>query len=132
MIGEFELIDEACINALNEFIIQHNSDEDNVFIDSSHGISHMIIVLCHTKKALESWEKTNGAIHEREKLLIRLAALFHDIDDTKYFPNNNEYQNARNILTGVQDSDLTTIEIDKIIKIISWVSASKNGDRIPD
>jgi len=132
MIGGFEAIDEKYIDALNSFINEHNSNPDNKYIDSSHGILHMITVLQHTKKALISWESSNGPIDNREKLIIMLAALFHDIDDSKYFPDNNEYQNARNILTKIQDSDLTPDEINEIIKIISWVSSSKNGDMIPE
>jgi uncharacterized protein len=65
-------------------------------------------------------------------LKIKLAALLHDIDDSKYFPSNYEYQNANYILKSVRQIDnLTDTDINDIIYMISLVSSSKNGDSIP-
>ena len=59
---------------------------------------------------------------------IELAALLHDVDDSKYFPEGSE--NARSILVetfGAKNDAL----IDEIMEIISWVSASTNGNSVP-
>lgn len=56
-----------------------------------------------------------------------LASLLHDADDQKFFPENKDYNNARLIL-----NDMSAEFVDKVIKLISWVSASKNGDDIPN
>jgi uncharacterized protein len=131
MIGGFEAIDAKFIKILNDFINNYNNDKQNKKkIDSSHGISHMLIVLCHTHRALQCWDATH-TIGEKVKLKIRLSALLHDIDDHKYFPNNHNYENARLILTQVEDSNLTREDIDEIIQIIKWVPSSINGDKIP-
>jgi HD superfamily phosphodiesterase len=130
MIGGFNSIDNKYIEKLNEFIIKHNKDNKEQYIDESHGISHMLIVLCHTSKALESYE---GEISDKEKMKVKLAALLHDIDDSKYFPNNKLYENAKTILLEARNDEieLSNKDIDDIIKIISWVSSSVNGDMIP-
>ncbi len=87
-------------------------------IDSSHGINHALAVLNHVKKALELLE-----LSEEVKLQIMLAALLHDVDDGKYF-TGTEYENAKNILNALG------IDPDTIIKMISLVSCSENGDAV--
>jgi uncharacterized protein len=71
-------------------------------------------------------------ISEKEQTKVKLAALLHDIDDTKYFPDNKNYENARQILTETINDELSNSDIEDIIKMISWVSSSKNGDTIPE
>lgn len=87
------------------------------------------MVLCHAEKALESYKINQTVpITEQEELNVKLAALFHDIDDSKYFKNPN-FDNARQIMlsTGLDHDN-----VEKVIEMISWVSSSKNGDRIPE
>ena len=122
-------VDNKYIDALSEFIDSHNSSNPEHFIDDSHGIHHMLTVLYHASNALCLVDST-----EKEKTKVKLAALLHDIDDAKYFPNNKNYENARQILSNtVSDKDeLSCSDIDDIIKMISWVSSSKNGDVIPE
>ncbi len=87
-------------------------------IDVGHGIDHAEIVLEHANKALEYED-----IPEPNQEAIRLAALLHDADDEKFFPDNTDYQNTRKILKQIgTDTELTGL----VIKMIGLVSCSKN------
>lgn len=89
-------------------------------VDAGHGIDHADTVLGHANKALESED-----IDEFNALAIQLAALLHDADDSKFFPDNTDNQNARYILhkIGVSDEQASLV-----IKMIELVSCSKNGN----
>jgi uncharacterized protein len=126
------------IYKLNIILSTHN-------VCSSHGITHAIAVMNHAENALNQAEnalnqaentlnqaentlnQTTFKFDEKIKRCVKLAALLHDADDRKFFPNNQNYENLRQIL-----DDLPSDEIDLIIKMISLVSSSKNGDRIPE
>jgi uncharacterized protein len=90
-------------------------------VDAGHGIGHADLVLEHANKALQH-EGLPATINHA----IRLAALLHDADDSKFFPNNTDYQNARYILDKIGANDL----IELVIKMISLVSCSKNGNKV--
>jgi uncharacterized protein len=96
---------------------------DNNVCDS-HGIEHSVIVMNNAKKALES-EDYN--LNDNQKRAVILAALLHDADDRKFFPNNKNFENLISVLEGY-DSDF----INLVIKMVDLVSSSKNGDNIPD
>jgi uncharacterized protein len=118
---------------LSVFIDSYNKRvEPKKQIDESHGINHMTIVLNHTEQALAEWP--GDKIEPKEMFKIKLAALLHDIDDGKYFPDNYNYENAVEILNNINSStqELSDTDINDIIEMISWVSSSKNGDNIPD
>lgn len=87
----------------------------------SHGVDHSLQVLLHTQKALE-------CVKCPVPHLVELAALLHDVDDEKFF-NTSDYENARTIL---QNLNLGEEDIETVVRMISYVSASKNGDRIPE
>jgi len=89
----------------------------------SHGIDHAVAVMNHAENALNHAVFT---VDERTKRCVLLAALLHDADDRKFFPNNTNYENLRNIL---ETSPIDEIEL--IIRMVSLVSSSKNGDSIP-
>ena len=119
------------IYKLNLILSTHN-------VCSSHGITHAIAVMNHAENALNHAENTlNHAentlnqvtfnIDKKIKNCVKLAALLHDADDRKFFPNNQNYENLKQIL-----DDLPSDEVDLIIKMVSLVSSSKNGDRIPE
>ena len=63
-------------------------------VDISHGIDHIKAVTKHCKYAL-TFCKNLSEINKRN---VMLACILHDIDDRKYFPNNNNYDNAKVIL----------------------------------
>ena len=94
----------------------------------SHDLNHMVTVLMHAKNALLEYNKLD-TITNTEKLEVLLASLLHDADDAKFFPNNKNFENATNILIKLNIPDNS---IDNIIHMISLVSASKNGDNIPE
>ena len=94
-------------------------------IDDSHGLMHARTVMANAIRAMEY----DDTINEREKYMIQVAALLHDADDAKYFPNNNEYQNARSIIQHTPVFSMEEVEV--IIKMISLVSTSKNKDTVP-
>lgn len=105
------------INRLNEIF-----DKNNVC--TSHGIVHAIKVMNNTEQALLC---TNFKIDDSIKQSILLAALLHDADDKKFFPNNLNFENIRFVL-----SDYDPNLINLIIKMVDLVSSSKNGDTIPE
>lgn len=107
---------------LQDLLTSHNM--------GGHGIDHMIAVMEHAKKAV-TYEQLSESIKEQ----IILAALLHDADDTKIFPNSIGYQNARSLLSSYVE-EVTHIKdpgsfIDDVIKLIDLVSCSKNGDSEP-
>jgi uncharacterized protein len=89
----------------------------------SHGIKHAVRVMTHVKRALAR----DKIIPPNERLAILLAALLHDADDRKFFPKNVNYENARKILRLL----FPMIE-ERVVNLISYVSASKNGNSIPE
>lgn len=124
---------EIYIGALSKFIDDYNAiTTPDKQIDESHGIIHMTTVLKHAKNALAQW--SGDEIEPKEIFKVELAALFHDIDDSKYFPDNHHYQNAREILKNVNATTLhfSESDINDIIQMIGWVSSSGNGDMIPE
>jgi uncharacterized protein len=105
------------IDRLNEIF-----DKNNVC--KSHGILHAIKVMNNADLALSC---AKFKIDDTIKLSILLAALLHDADDKKFFPNNLNFENLRFVL-----SDYDPELINLIIKMVDLVSSSKNGDNIPD
>lgn len=100
-------------------------------IKASHGWDeHVSLVYNHSKMAIQSldYELSSNVTTE-----IKLAALLHDVDDKKYFPTSprGEYPNASNILESV--GIVRNSESHKrVLKIISWVGCSENGNKVPD
>jgi uncharacterized protein len=91
---------------------------------SGHGLDHFIAVTNHAVNALK-YEN----LSDEQKLQVELAALLHDVDDHKLFPDNKNHENARKILTNAMPDDEHLIQ--GIIQMIDLVSCSKNGDREP-
>ena len=129
MVGGYKSLDKKYLKELDKIIKEVNETrEDNKKIDESHGLHHGLIVCCNVSKALEH----NSNINDRQKLLVKLAALLHDIDDHKYFPDNHKFENARKILNNKRDIDnLTDNEIATILLMIYLVSSSTHGDTMP-
>ena len=100
---------------------------DSIFtlnkVCNSHGIDHAISVMNNSTRAIECCGFT---INKHVIKCILLASLLHDADDRKFFPNNFNYENVKEILF-----DIDNISLNLIIKMISLVSSSVNGDNIP-
>jgi len=119
-------INKLSNNSYDQIELNVSSQVEKLFIElnicKSHSIDHINRVLAHTNNAL---------IHEllsaKTKFLIKLAGALHDVDDTK-FTDTVAYSNAKQILFG----QLCNEDIDLVIEMISYVSSSANGDKIPE
>ena len=89
-------------------------------VDSSHGLEHALLVLEHVDRALEV---TDLILSVEQKEAVRLAALLHDVDDRKYFPQNQHYENARAIMSE-RPENIREIAL----RMIDLVSCTKNGN----
>jgi len=99
-------------------------------VGESHGLQHAKTVMNHVDRAIQSSSRDLSA---DVCMSLRLAALLHDADDKKYFPNSGNYNNARNILTQVlSDHSTADVIIEEVIWMIEQVSTSQNGNNIPE
>lgn len=127
--------------SLNKSVIANAEEKVKKFyqqhteIKASHGWLHIQSVFEHSCKALLSLEHTTCTLPCKVQTEIKLAALLHDMDDRKYFPettDGDEYPNASKILNEVGLSKKESPEsYEQILKMISWVSCSKNGNTVP-
>ncbi len=125
------------VEALADIFAKFSSDKDSIQSDTEllkqvleekdvspcHGIEHAKTVMYHAWCALEDYE-----LSKEDQLSVLLAALLHDADDGKFFPEHKNYENLRKILKQTGKSDDF---IEDVAFMVSIVSASKNGDRIP-
>jgi uncharacterized protein len=102
-------------------------------IQASHGIEHVRAVHQHACHATDSHDPPLSAVTIME---IHVASLLHDVDDPKYFyqqqkqqHGGNNYDNARQIL---QAARMPLDSLDRIVDMIRWVGCSQNGNRVPD
>ena len=116
----------TAIENVKAFYVEHTE------IKASHGWIHIQAVLHHTNKALEALDPSLLP-PSKEVMQIKLAALLHDMDDKKYFPNNKGYPNATGILqsVGISPVGQTKESFQQIIQMISWVGCSENGNTVP-
>mmetsp|Transcript_9052 Transcript_9052/g.16072 ORF Transcript_9052/g.16072 Transcript_9052/m.16072 type:complete len:271 (-) Transcript_9052:120-932(-) len=107
--------------ALGAFCVTHK-------IQPSHGEEHALKVLNHATNAIAAAGDTTSW-GDDVPLAIQLAALLHDVDDHKYFPQQSiPYQNARDILSCANvKSDTAAL----VISMIELVSCSANGNFVP-
>lgn len=99
-------------------------------IKESHGIRHVEAVHAHSVNAIECFKPK---LSSQLSMEIQSAALLHDVDDRKYFPkqpsDKDKYPNARQIL---EDVGIQKDSVDNIMRMISVVSCSENGNTVPD
>ena len=102
--------------------LSHIFDINNV--SKCHGIQHAITVMTHASNAIKA---KNYNLTQTQYDAVILAALLHDADDSKFFPNHHNNENLRIVLAN------KPLEfVDFVVKMVNWVSSSKNGDSIPD
>lgn len=88
--------------------------------EENHTLEHSLKVLNHVEKSL----KYEDSISPEQGLYLKCAALLHDVDDKKFFPSHENYENAKTLLQIIKKN----IDIDTVIQIIDYVSFSKNGN----
>lgn len=110
------MIDTKYIDRL-QLILEKNN------VCESHGITHAIKVYEHANNALYYVNE----ITDDDKLAVLFASLLHDADDKKFFPKHRNYENLRCVM-----DDINTNILNNVIRMVELVSASKNGDSIPD
>lgn len=98
---------------------------DKYKICPTHGVAHATKVLAHVQRALSHDKEIGKRISVNDEEACLLAALLHDADDSKYW-KTNDYSNARMI---IRESN-PGLE-SEVVKMISLVSASVNGNNIP-
>jgi len=127
--------------ALQQFYI------DNPQIGASHALSHVMAVHEHVVKAIESHNsddsEAEGTHPQSPKLSdmtameIRVAAMLHDADDRKFFPlkkeepQNDGMPNLPNAINITQSAGIPSDSISRILKMITWVGCTENGNSIP-
>jgi len=111
------------VQAASSFVIDVLADDD-----ASHDVSHCFRVM-HIATAMRHQIDPQSRL---DLEIIQLAAMFHDIEDSKY---NGTSERLRDLLTHFFDSHLYPAEKrDQIIDIINHVSYSKEiqpGGGIP-
>mmetsp|Transcript_27210 Transcript_27210/g.57418 ORF Transcript_27210/g.57418 Transcript_27210/m.57418 type:complete len:277 (-) Transcript_27210:125-955(-) len=118
--------------------------KDNPQIGPSHGLPHVMAVHEHAAMAIES-HNSNAApssnLSDMTAMEIRVAAMLHDADDRKYFPQkatseeealtNNGMPNLPNAIHMMQTASIPSESISRILQMITWVSCTQNGNSIP-
>lgn len=104
---------------------------DHPEIKPSHGWAHVSAVLGHATAAVAAASQRPGGapLDSQTCMEIKAAALLHDVDDRKYFPQHTQYENARTVLAaaGVPPESAAAV-----VEMIALVSCSANGNRVPD
>ena len=102
-------------------------------IKVSHGMEHVQRVFDHARRAVNVHTPPLSPMQVME---IEVAALLHDVDDSKYFPRHTNFENARSILCqcscGEDDAMISLSSVETILSMIGWVSCSKNGNHVPE
>ena len=62
---------------------------------------------------------------------IRIAALLHDADDRKFFPQDDDGGQLRNATGICQLASVQPDSVQRILEMIKWVGCTENGNSIP-
>jgi uncharacterized protein len=102
--------------------------KEHTEIKESHGLVHVMAVYSHACKAVEVHRPRLSSCQAME---IQVAAMLHDVDDPKYFSLNpmDPYPNAAIIMAAARVPESSRRII---LEMISFVSASVNGNQVPD
>ena len=112
-------------SARSKIILSLQELFDDANVDKGHGVDHSIKVLEHANNALGLMKKPEDELCRHA---IRCAALLHDADDRKFFPESDNYQNARRIMRETFPGKKCMEEL--TIKMIKLVSCSENGNSV--
>jgi len=115
-----DVVIERALEHVKQFYQQHTE------IKASHGLQHVLAVYDHSVKAIACHEPPLAPLVSME---VKLAALLHDVDDKKYFPQNGNYENARGILEKAKVPIDSSCE--EVLGMIRLVSCSANGNQVP-
>ncbi|CAB9513633.1 Probable iron/ascorbate oxidoreductase DDB_G0283291 [Seminavis robusta] len=121
-----ETPDASIAGKVRERVIQFYHDHQG-HIKESHGMKHIRRVYEHATKAVHAHVPP---LSSQQSMLVLVAALLHDVDDTKYFPSHTNYEHARQIMShveGLQEQQ----QQDAVVELISYVSCSQNKNRVP-
>jgi len=105
------------IHATKSFLTEHN-------VPADHGWVHAQTVA--TNATLAALEDASRPWSQTEEIIA--AALLHDVDDRKFF-TTSDYKNARSLLAV---AGYTDERVERIINMVSFVSASKFGNSCVD
>jgi uncharacterized protein len=98
-------------------------------IPENHGINHARRVLKHVRWAImNDRNKHSSKMDSDQEIAVQLAAILHHADDHKYFPESNNYKNARTIIWNVRCRDLEEL----VIQMIKYTSISFYDNSIPE
>jgi len=102
----------------------------SVGMPESHGMTHCLVVLGHMEKAISAADSNiTQHLTPQRIFTLKLASLLHEADDHKYFKNS---KNAKDILEEVlPEDDFKAKIISDVLEMISYVSASANGNTVP-
>lgn len=90
--------------------------------DPAHDINHIVTVTAHVKGAIAA--ESQG---RHRDILVVLAAILHEADDSKLFPESDGSTNTRRILADVLEAGPQRDGfIDEVVNIVDLVSARKN------
>jgi uncharacterized protein len=98
---------------------------NNPQIPESHGFGHAMAVFQHAARAVEA---CSPPLSSETAIQVQIAALLDDVDDEKYFPNN-QFLHTKTIL---QKAQVPSEYWECILFMSRLVSCSKNGNRIPE
>ena len=107
----------------------------SIKMPESHGLKHSQTVLANMEKTISSAAPEYSSHLTPAKLLaLRLAALLHEADDHKYFKTSLHFDNARQICEESIPDSLQGKQqiISDVVQMISFVSASANGNSVPE
>jgi uncharacterized protein len=99
---------------------------DHCEIEASHGLDHIMRVYQHAVKAIACH---TPPLSSKVCMEIMVASLLHDVDDTKYFSNHGNFENARSVLKA---AEVPEESVEPVLHMIRLVSCSKNGNNVPD
>lgn len=91
--------------------------------ESGHGWTHCMQVYHNAKTALVDFPELTAD----ERTAVLLAALMHEFNDRKLFPNAVNYDNVRVAMYNLYNNAM----LELVIELIGLVSCSENGNEIP-